>query len=180
MNDEYLIKKYRKSLKEKLFESDSLGIGRLSIKKEDNKKYKTEILNKIKEKLLNNNKNEDIIERTVEIDEINEKNDNKDDDKDLLLGKKEEEENLLQQDDNDYNQKEESFQDEEEIQDIVNDTLLEVLQNIKDLREKIKQDDLQKAKIVRKIYDYILKGKDKIILDISKSLEKNDESDEIN
>jgi len=58
---------------------------------------------------------------------------------------------------------------EEELQDMASDLVAEVLLQLKDLRDQYKQESPEKAQLVRKLYDYILKGKDKIASELIKA-----------
>jgi hypothetical protein len=61
---------------------------------------------------------------------------------------------------------------EEELGDLATDTVHEVLLYLKDLRDKFKQEDPKKAQLVRKMYDHILKGKEKIVAEMIKAEEE--------
>lgn len=69
---------------------------------------------------------------------------------------------------------EQSINNENDIRDLATDTTIEVLQLIKDLRDKTKKENPQKAELIRKIYDYILKIKDKVAEEIIQSQEEKE------
>lgn len=62
---------------------------------------------------------------------------------------------------------------EEELGDLATDTVHEVLLYLKDLRDKFKEEDPKKAQLVRKMYDHILKGKEKIVAEMIKAEEES-------
>jgi hypothetical protein len=65
---------------------------------------------------------------------------------------------------------------EEDLLDLATDTVHEVLLYLKGLRDKFKEQSPQKAQLVRKLYDYILKGKEKIANEMLKDEGYNDDS----
>ena len=54
------------------------------------------------------------------------------------------------------------------MDDLVADTVLEILTHFKDIRDEYVAQDPDKAAIVRKVYDYLFKAKDKIAGEITK------------
>jgi hypothetical protein len=54
------------------------------------------------------------------------------------------------------------------LDDVVSDTILEILTKFKEIRDTYVEQDPQKADIVRKVYDYLFKAKDKIANEINK------------
>jgi hypothetical protein len=55
------------------------------------------------------------------------------------------------------------------MDDLVADTILEILTSFKQIRDSYVDEDPDKAEIVRKVYDYLFKAKDKIANEINKS-----------
>lgn len=60
----------------------------------------------------------------------------------------------------------------DDLNDLATDTIAEVLNSIKELRDQVKKENPKKAALVRRIYDHLLKGKDKITAEILKSHEE--------
>jgi len=60
----------------------------------------------------------------------------------------------------------------EDLNDLATDTIAEVLNSVKELRDQVKKENPKKAALVRRIYDHLLKGKDKITAEILKSHEE--------
>lgn len=60
----------------------------------------------------------------------------------------------------------------DDLNDLATDTIAEVLNSIKELRDTVKKENPKKAALVRRIYDHLLKGKDKITAEILKSHEE--------
>ncbi len=58
---------------------------------------------------------------------------------------------------------------ERNMDDLVADTILEILTSFKEIRDGYVAEDPDKADIVRKIYDYLFKAKDKIANEITKA-----------
>jgi len=59
----------------------------------------------------------------------------------------------------------------EDLNDLATDTIAEVLNSVKELRDQVKKENPKKAALVRRIYDHLLKGKEKITAEILKSHE---------
>jgi hypothetical protein len=60
----------------------------------------------------------------------------------------------------------------EDLNDLATDTIAEVLNSVKELRDQVKKENPKKAALVRRIYDHLLKGKEKITAEILKSHEE--------
>lgn len=183
MNDKNILK-YKIKLKRMMNETDNI-----IAKHKKEKHYKNKILNTIKEKYLEDDDSLSLMKRSVSTED-NEKNNN---DRNVLLGnvKEQDEPNVntnkqsdnqdnlnIDNDENDTDAPKNDFNleklNQEDLEDLANDTMLDVLQHIKDLREKMKKENPEKAKFIRKIYDYLVKGKDKIATDIIKETQKED------
>lgn len=61
---------------------------------------------------------------------------------------------------------------EEDLMDLATDTVSEVLLHLKDLRDKFKQENPKKAQLIRALYNYIEKGKEKIAKEMMKAEEE--------
>lgn len=59
----------------------------------------------------------------------------------------------------------------DDLNDLATDTIAEVLNSVKELRDQVKKENPKKAALVRRIYDHLLKGKEKITAEILKSHE---------
>lgn len=62
---------------------------------------------------------------------------------------------------------------ERNMDDLVADTILEILTSFKEIRDGYVSEDPDKADIVRKVYDYLFKAKDKIANEINKANQEN-------
>ena len=60
----------------------------------------------------------------------------------------------------------------EDLNDLATDTIAEVLNSVKELRDQVKKENPKKAALVRRIYDHLLKGKEKITAEILKAAEE--------
>ena len=60
----------------------------------------------------------------------------------------------------------------EDLGDMATDTIMDILGSIKELRDKVKKEDPKKAALIRRVYDHLLKGKEKITAEILKSHEE--------
>jgi hypothetical protein len=60
----------------------------------------------------------------------------------------------------------------DDLGDMATDTIMDILVSIKELRDKVKKEDPKKAALIRRIYDHLLKGKEKITAEILKSAEE--------
>lgn len=67
----------------------------------------------------------------------------------------------------------------DDLNDLATDTLAEVLMTIKELRDNVKKEDPKKAALIRRIYDHLLRGKDKITAEILKSHNEEKESQKV-
>ena len=60
----------------------------------------------------------------------------------------------------------------DDLGDMATDTIMDILNSIKELRDKVKKEDPKKAALIRRIYDHLLKGKEKITAEILKAAEE--------
>jgi hypothetical protein len=166
---------YRASIRKRLDESDSLGIGGIHPQKEAAKpQYDTDVLTKLREKLFGAAESVAGMEDSGEAvgpethdgaavgpeGEIKKEDTYQDQpkgDPSDAVGGAEEGEPQLSSDD---------------LGDMATDTIMDILNSIKELRDKVKKEDPKKAALIRRIYDHLLKGKEKITADILKSAEE--------
>jgi hypothetical protein len=165
---------YREQIRKRLDESDSLGVGGVHLNKEAVKpKYETDVLAKLREKLFGAAESvagmEDSGEATgpethdgaevgpegqIKTEDTYQDSPKKDDE---AIGGAEEGEPELSSDD---------------LGDMATDTIMDILGSIKELRDKVKKEDPKKAALIRRIYDHLLKGKEKITAEILKSAQE--------
>lgn len=157
-------------------ESDSMGVGGIHLHKEAEKPcYETDVLSKLREKLFGAEtesvagmedsgdavgpeahdgaavgpegqiKTEDTYQEQPKADPTS-----------AVGGETEEEPNLSSDD----------------LGDMATDTIMDILVSIKELRDKVKKEDPKKAALIRRIYDHLLKGKEKITAEILKAAEE--------
>ena len=165
---------YREQIRKRLDESDSLGIGGIHPQKEAEKpRYESDVLSKLREKLFGTEsvagmedsgdavgpethdgatvgpegkiKTEDTYQEQPKGDPT------------APVGGAEEGEPELSSDD---------------LGDMATDTIMDILGSIKELRDKVKKEDPKKAALIRRIYDHLLKGKEKITAEILKAAEE--------
>ena len=165
---------YRDSIRQRLDESDSLDVGGVHLHKEAEKAcYETDVLARLREKLFGGDKVESVAGMEESGDAVGpETHDG------ATVGP---EGNV---------KKEDSYQEQpavsaavggeegepelssDDLGDMATDTIMDILGSIKELRDKVKKEDPKKAALIRRIYDHLLKGKEKITAEILKSHEE--------
>ena len=163
------VSSYRDEIRKRLVESDSLGIGGVHLNKESEKpQYETDVLQKLREKLFGTDESIASIEDEGDENDKPVDIDNEDSLKpDADLGGL-------------PNDTAEPELTNDDLADMATDTIMDILNSIKELRDEVKKEDPKKAALIRRIYDHLLKGKEKITSEILKSAEeeKNGSSDE--
>lgn len=163
---------YRDSIRKRLDESDGSGEQPIGVEKAV---YETDVLSKLREKLFGGEQNpvptgdvgmgEDPTTDSVDTnDQLKTEDTYQDAPKtDKPLADEVGEEPSLTSDD---------------LGDMATDTIMDILVSIKQLRDKVKKEDPKKAALIRRIYDHLLKGKEKITAEILKSHDEEQESGE--
>jgi hypothetical protein len=161
---------YRESIRKRLDESDSLGIGGVHPQKEAEKpRYESDVLTKLREKLFGAAESVAGMEDAGEAAGV-ETHDG------AAVGP----EGQLKAEDTYQDQPVGATGAEEgepelssdDLGDMATDTIMDILGSIKELRDKVKKEDPKKAALIRRIYDHLLKGKEKITAEILKAAEE--------
>jgi len=164
---------YRESIRKRLDESDSLGIGGVHPQKEAEKpRYESDVLTKLREKLFGAAESVAGMEDAGEAAGVQTHDG-------AAVGP----EGQLKAEDTYQDQPEGSTPvsgveegepelSSDDLGDMATDTIMDILGSIKDLRDKVKKEDPKKAALIRRIYDHLLKGKEKITAEILKAAEE--------
>jgi hypothetical protein len=170
---------YRESIRKRLDESDSLGMGdKIRLRRESEKpKYETDVLASIREKLFGAAESvagmEDSGEATASVGTPT--NDGATVSPD---GQIKTEDSYQEQPKGDPSAPLAGAEDGEptlsadDLGDMATDTIMDILNSIKELRDKVKKEDPKKAALIRRIYDHLLKGKEKITAEILKAAQE--------
>jgi molybdopterin converting factor small subunit len=165
---------YREQIRKKLVESDSLGVGGVHLNKESLKpKYETDVLSSIREKLfgtpdeVNGGENGEPVE-TVQSDIPNGTGEVQED-----TYQEQPKTQKVSDDETAETVESEPELSTDDLGDMATDTIMDILNSIKELRDKVKKEDPKKAALIRRIYDHLLKGKEKITAEIMKAAEED-------
>lgn len=166
---------YREQIRKRLEESDSLGIG--TIKREESAEkpqYESDVLSKLREKLFG--ADESVAGMEDSGDAVGpETHDG------ATVGPEGQiktEDTYQEQPKGDYSSPVSGAEEGEpelssdDLGDMATDTIMDILNSIKELRDKVKKENPKKAALIRRIYDHLLKGKEKITSEIMKAAEE--------
>ncbi len=165
---------YREQIRKRLDESDSMGVGGVHLNKEAVKpQYETDVLSKLREKLFG------AAESVAGMEDAGDATGPETHDGatvDAKTGTVKAEDTYQDQPEGDAPvagaEEGEPELSADDLGDMATDTIMDILNSIKELRDKVKKEDPKKAALIRRIYDHLLKGKEKITAEILKAAEE--------
>jgi hypothetical protein len=167
---------YRKQIRKRLDESDSLGIGGIKHNEAcDKPHYESDVLSKLREKLFG------AAESVAGLEDAGEAGTGPETHDGAAVGP----EGQIKTEDTYQDQPKgdptapvagaeegEPELSSDDLGDMATDTIMDILNSIKELRDKVKKEDPKRAALIRRIYDHLLKGKEKITAEILKAAEE--------